>query len=610
MPLSTFANLFDPNLLISDERFADTNTLGGAGGIQKFLESQGSVLANTSPEFLVKLREPGDEQLKIKLGDPRPNLGRLRTVAELIYDATINVGLNPQVVLVTLNKEQGLITNKFFNNRTLQTALDNSLGFGCREETGCQSFIGFYHQLFGYNDAQGNRYIGMPASLMRSFYYQVEGKRVGRGPAVDENNNAFGNGSRVRTSRKGDTVTLENTQGPPNNAPARQSVTLSNFATTALYRYTPHVYNGNYNFHRFFVAWFRYPNGALLQAIGDQKIYVVDNGLRRPISQFVITQRGLNRASVITVSPGELAEFSLGDVMVPNDGTLIESSDGQVYLIETGTRKRLSSFVATQRKLNPGSAVVLQDEEIQSYRDGGLALPVEGTLVKSRDNPAVFEISNNEKRLLTAFVFNNRGFDFANVLTAEPGELDAYPTGKLMPPEDGTILKKASHTTVYHVGNGVLEPLTYFVFTARKFSFKDMVVIPDQEFFWEIGKPMPPPTGILVKGKNSPAVYYIESGVRRWVSYDVFVVNRFSFRNVLVAEDDQLSHIELGDGLRLPERALVKTAANATVYYVVDGVLRPLTLTAFNNRLLRFEDVVTILQEELAKYEIGAVVEN
>src|SRR5581483_711899 len=77
---------FNPNLLITDAAFGDAGTFGSAEAVQKFLVEHGSPLANTSPEFLIKLKEP-DTTTKVGLEDPRPNLGRLRTAAELIYDA-------------------------------------------------------------------------------------------------------------------------------------------------------------------------------------------------------------------------------------------------------------------------------------------------------------------------------------------------------------------------------------------------------------------------------------------------------------------------------------------------------------------------------------------
>src|SRR5258708_2096235 len=101
-PLTVFAQTidpgFNPNKLIEDKVFADTQTFGGAAGVQKFLETKNSVLANTDPIFLARLKEPNIVDLKTNLGDPEPNLGRLRTAAELIWDASLQSGLNSQVI--------------------------------------------------------------------------------------------------------------------------------------------------------------------------------------------------------------------------------------------------------------------------------------------------------------------------------------------------------------------------------------------------------------------------------------------------------------------------------------------------------------------------------
>ena len=96
----TVDQAFNPTLLIDDKVFSDTQTFGGAEGIQKFLESKQSVLANTSSDFLVKLKEPQATILKQGLEDPNASLGRLRTAAELIWDAAQSSGINPQVLLV------------------------------------------------------------------------------------------------------------------------------------------------------------------------------------------------------------------------------------------------------------------------------------------------------------------------------------------------------------------------------------------------------------------------------------------------------------------------------------------------------------------------------
>ena len=75
------------------------------------------------------------------------------------------------------------------------------MGFGCPDSGGCDSlFFGFYPQLFGAYDAQGNKYIGAPGSLMRSFTTPN-----GRGPGVDAQNQTFGTPI-IRTSKINDIV--------------------------------------------------------------------------------------------------------------------------------------------------------------------------------------------------------------------------------------------------------------------------------------------------------------------------------------------------------------------------------------------------------------------
>ena len=275
-----FNSAFNPNLIIPDAAFTDSNTFGGADGIQKFLESKGSILANTDPNFLLKLNEPTNPTLKKALDDPEYFLDRARSAAELIWDASQSSGLNPQVLLVTLNKEQGLITGSPSQGR-LQQALNHAMGFACPDDGGCGNlFPGFYYQLFGNIDTAGNRYLGAARSLVKSF-----NTPTGRGPQI--------NG---KPSQVGDTILINNTLGGYDGIQPRQSVTLANRATAALYRYTPHVFNGNYNFWKFFIAWFKYPNGTLARLLNDTNVYVLLNGTLQQIPTFVLTARKLNRS--------------------------------------------------------------------------------------------------------------------------------------------------------------------------------------------------------------------------------------------------------------------------------------------------------------------------
>ena len=145
------------------------------------MEIKGSVLAKTDRSFLPNLKEPNAILLKQALDDPEPNLPNLRTAAELIWDASQSSGLNPQVILATMEKEVGPVDQQYASPDAEQTAIDHAMGFNCGDNVACWNlFPGFYYQLFGNLDSSGNRYLGAAKSLMKSF--NAPG---GRGPSYN-----------------------------------------------------------------------------------------------------------------------------------------------------------------------------------------------------------------------------------------------------------------------------------------------------------------------------------------------------------------------------------------------------------------------------------------
>ena len=199
---------FNANNLISDGAFVDVNKMG-AGSIQSFLERRGS--------FLKDYSENG------------------RMAAAIIYDAAHGYGdasgningiainsstgtVNPEVILVTLQKEQSLISRTSRDDNALRKAM----GYGCPDSGGCNSaYAGFTKQVenaawqlrYNYERAQGHGFSDYQVGQSFSFS-DWNGQHSGR---------------------------------------------YDNRATAALYRYTPHVYNGNYNFYTFYVQWFQTP---------------------------------------------------------------------------------------------------------------------------------------------------------------------------------------------------------------------------------------------------------------------------------------------------------------------------------------------------------------
>jgi hypothetical protein len=589
IPLLVAAQTVDPgfnaNNLISDAAFSDTQTFGGAAGIQKFLQIKGSVLANTDPSFLVELKEPNITMLKQSLDDPEPNLSYLRTAAQLIWDASQSTGLNPQVILVTMEKEEGLVDQQYKTPNAAQTAIDHAMGFNCGDNVSCWNlFPGFYYQLFGNLDSSGNRYLGAAKSLMKSF-----STAGGRGPAY--------NGS---VSKVGQVIVLDNTLGGYDNISAQENVTLSDNATAALYRYTPHVFNGNYNFWKFFQAWFKYPNGTLVALAGGADTYVIEDGSKQLIPDFVAQARGLNIAGKVTISPNEYADYPTGAVYAPVDNTVIKTPDGQTYVFLNGVKHPASAFVISQRGLSAASALAVNSSDAGLFTSGTILPPKDGTIIRGQTQPAVYLVQNGEIKLFSSFTFNQNKIKPKQIVLVPDAEISTYTQNGLVPPKDGSLVKTQGSNAIYLVQDGLKHAViadifknqgykqsqvgtitsdemsalptaayaqpkdkTFFAVDSKAgslYEFKDGVTHPISAFVakqrgitpdyifttavfveWFGGVPVPPRDGTLVKGDADGTVYIVKNGQLLGLSADQFKAGRYNVKKIVILPQAEVS---------------------------------------------------------------------
>lgn len=585
---------FDPNQLISDSSFKNKNSMSAAE-IQKFLESKDSILANTSSSFLSQLKEPvGNSNLREVLEDS--NLGSSpRTAAQLIYDAAQQSGLNPQVILVKLHKEQSLIGGHQNSDASrLQRALDFSMGFGCPDSQPCgELYKGFYFQLFGNVDAENNRYLGAARSLMRSF--TTPG---GRGP--------FYNGGAAKV---GDTIVLSNTLGGYEGVQSQQTVTLENAATAALYRYTPHVFNGNYNFWRYMKDWFgtgsrdtaggsslsdgdvirynrvyymiedgktweindfvkkarkistrsrdvtnvkkseydKFPKGGLLGLADNavvksvDKYYIfVDNKIYEA-TESIIKQRGGSVSSAVTATAENLKSFLPAHRLPPNEGTVLRGLNSpEVYIVENAQLRLVSALVFAQRGL-AGSVQIIPDEELALYTKGGFLPPLDGTMVKSPSDPTVTLIASRIRRPIPSLaVFKTYGQTFADIKTISDDELNAITLGAIAEPKDNTYYQVAESKVQFVYRNGSSHYIAGFVAKQRGIS-PDVTLAESEHRSWPEGEPIMPKDGTLLKATNGPAVYIVENSSLKALSGAEFKSRGLSFSDIVLISGAELT---------------------------------------------------------------------
>ena len=241
---------WNPGNIVSDQQFYDGNAMTPAQ-IQAFLDAKAPVCdtnhpASDSPFTCLKdyrqdtVTRPADAYCT---GTYQGASNELASTIIAKVSAACNI--SAKAILVTLQKEQGLVTNTWPS----QYRYDTAMGYGCPDTSGCATeYYGFQNQVWRAA-RQFQRYRTTPGSY-----------NFGVGVYLINSHPATWNGSSYVY-----------------NCPA-QSVDIQNLATAGLYNYTPYVPNaaaiaagygtgdtcssyGNRNFWRYWWDWFGDPRG-------------------------------------------------------------------------------------------------------------------------------------------------------------------------------------------------------------------------------------------------------------------------------------------------------------------------------------------------------------
>ncbi len=270
---------FDPGYIISDYQMSNYSSMSEAE-IQAFLTSKNSC-GNYNEAYYHQLtaNNPGvvwhfENGHFICLSEERFGDGEVigsgETAAHILWQAAHDYHINPQVLLVLLQKETGLVTDPIPNNYDYRKAT----GYGCPDTAACSSeYYGFKNQ------------IRHAAAL---FSTVLNGGWT---------NYPLGNNY---------------IQYNPNPGCGGSVVNIRSLATSALYRYTPYQPNaetlaagygtaycgayGNRNFYLYFMDWFGNPmtnevdwaNMTIPRTmVVDKETLVIDAGMHTTTNEWV-----------------------------------------------------------------------------------------------------------------------------------------------------------------------------------------------------------------------------------------------------------------------------------------------------------------------------------
>jgi hypothetical protein len=346
---------FDPGMIISDTLFYDGGSMT-ASSVQAFLNAK---VPNCSAGYTcLKSYSQATASKAAVAGKCSAYAGAAsESAATIIAKVGVACGISQQVLLVLLEKEQGLVRS----TAPSAGAFRSATGFGCPDTAACDStYYGFFNQVY-MAAKQFKTYATSPGS----FGYVA---------------------GRVNQIRFSPTATC-----------GSSAVFIQNQATAGLYNYTPYqpdpaalknLYGtgdacsayGNRNFWVLFTDWFGSTTSTtLMRTAGNVTVYLVANGVKYPVPNQAILTALSPLGGVSYVSQPYLDSFPVGQQV----GRIVRSSTGTIYFIDSGIKLPFGScsqVVDYGGSCNSGGFVQLSDAQIAAFVTGPLVGPVLGTV--------------------------------------------------------------------------------------------------------------------------------------------------------------------------------------------------------------------------------------
>lgn len=433
---------FNPNTLLSDEDM--TAPIFSLGQTISFLRAKGGFLGV-----------------------------RAETYGQKIYDAATQYGLNPQFLIVQIQKESSLIEAPSPSQRLI----DYALFYGCPDNGPCNPA----YQGFGTQVARA-------AAVFRD--YLTELNTTGRTRSGWAIGAAKRTGApRIKANPKD--PNWETLNGQP------VLVTPTNAATAAMYTYNPwvggheQVLNGrsqyigaNYNFTLIWDRYFNntrvYPDGALLRARGDTTVWVIADGVRKPFLSQAAFLASYDPRKVITVPAAELEMYVRGPGIKFADGSLLRAPSGGVYLIANGRKRAITSRNAFRAVgFNPEEVVRASWDDLEAFP---LGEPItadsqapSGRVVQVSDG-LVYVDEHDVRHAITSPEVYRSAFGRRKPVRGSLAALAALPQGEPVRFRDGELIGVKGGDGIYLISDGQRRPIpSKEIFTAYRYRWRNII---------------------------------------------------------------------------------------------------------------------------------------
>lgn len=553
---TAYAPDFQAGNIIGDALFFDSGTMN-AGQIQQFLNDKmpscdvnGSKTSEygggTRAQYGASRGYPAPYVcLRNYIENPTTHANNLSgsvpdggwSAAQIISNASTTYGINPKVLLTTLQKESSLVTDDW----PFPSEYKVAMGYGCPDTAPCDAqYYGFYNQVT--NAAQQFKRYATSAS---SFRYKA-----------NQANSIYYN---------------------PSASCGASSVFVQNQATAGLYNYTPYQPNaaalgnlygsgdscsayGNRNFWRMYTDWFGSTLGSdLVRTANDATVYLISGPNKYPIGDGSVLNDFSSLGNVLYVSDSYTAAHTTGPLL----GHMVGGSDGTIYFVNAGIKLPFNSCGNVEDYgYNCNSIIYLNDIQLSKLASGprltsvyqttsGKTFYISGGIKREVfDQQSLAQAGINEpaNRLLEA------GISYLSY--GSPVVRDAVTVNT----RDGTGRYLYDSGSFYRLDNSLL---AYISIKNLQSAYLDGLSVPTNQVKLDF-------TGFIGEGGSTNSKYIITSSGKaklnvptEWAS--VYTVVSSNLINALPVSSEQL------------DSQLVKSPNDGTVYYVTSGKKRPIS---------------------------------
>ncbi len=228
-----------------------------------------------------------------------------------------------------------------------------------------------------------------------------------------------------------------------------QPVTPANTATAIVYTYNPHLH-GNNLLRRIWDRWFSvgYPDGSAL-AGSDGTVYLIQGGLKRKFASKSALYTRVDKNKVIPVSDTVLTSLESGADIAFADYSLVrDPANGTVYLL-SGDKKRPIESMSVFRAIgfNPEEIDDVDAADLEPYTDGD-AITLKsayptGALLQNKKTGGVYFVEDGKKKPIIDASIMKADYPTKKISIVSPETLEKYETAEPLKFKDGDLITSA-----------------------------------------------------------------------------------------------------------------------------------------------------------------------